>query len=70
MKEVQSVTLNDDLQLSSASVYNLPVLQQIPLRSVTWLGTPLLSGERDKGTHASPSVDDRDHKDGSLPNLL
>lgn len=58
-KRLQSVTLSDDLDLSSASVHYLLVLQQIPLRSVTWLGTPLLSGERDKGTHASPSVGDR-----------
>lgn len=56
-KGLQSVTLNDDLHLSSASAHYLPVLQQIPLRSVTWLGTPWLSGERDRGTHASPSVD-------------
>lgn len=69
-KRLQSVTLNDDLHLSSTSVYYLPGLQQIPLRSVTWLGTPLLSGERDKGTHVSPSVDDRASQGPSRPNLL
>lgn len=36
-KELSSVTFSDNLHLSSASVYYLPVLQQIPLRSICHL---------------------------------